>query len=170
MEPRDHVLFVCTGNTCRSPMAEVLLRHALAAAPDPVNRLHVASAGLAAYPGDPASPNAERALQRAKLDLTDHRSRRVEPYLLDRTLVLVGMTQNHLTALEDNFRELPPFRSRLREFADADEDLLDPVGGPLDEYEACRDAIVEAIPGLMRFLQSEKVLPSLEQLPKKDSA
>jgi protein-tyrosine phosphatase len=52
---RNLILTICTGNTCRSPMAEKLLQHALAAEGEPLNQLTVASAGVAAGEGSPAS-------------------------------------------------------------------------------------------------------------------
>ena len=72
---RDTVTFVCTGNTCRSPMAEALLRATLAKRGQGLEKLKVASFGLAAQDGQPVSANSVKAMQRIGLDVAGHRSR-----------------------------------------------------------------------------------------------
>ncbi len=165
MSNRRLILMVCTGNTCRSPMAAALLRHALAAEAGPIRRLGVASAGISAYAGDPPSSQAVRAMDKVNVPLAEHRSQRVTEALLDEALIVIGMTNQHLDALYAHFERLPPYCFRLLEFARLDDDLDDPFGGPLEEYEACRDAIVEAIPGLLAFLRSPEILAHCENLP-----
>src|SRR5690554_6248953 len=90
-----HILCVCTGNVCRSPMAEKLLAHALDAEKDLRDKITVISAGVAAYPGDPASGNAVTALQKVGLSLDKHRSRPVNPELLENAVLVLCMTESH---------------------------------------------------------------------------
>ncbi len=153
--PRRSIVFVCTANVCRSPMAERLLRHALAAEPEPLRSLPVLSCGVAAYPGDPASPNSVRALKCVGLSLDDHRSRPLTQELLDDTLVLLAMTPSHLRAVCSRFESPPPHMHLMREFVGegASREIPDPFGAGLDEYAECRDSMIEAIPGLLRFLR-----------------
>ena len=143
---RDTVTFVCTGNTCRSPMAEALLRAALAKRGEGLGHLRVASCGLAAAPGDPASSHSVKAMARIGLDIAAHRSRLLSPADLDRSLVVFGMTGSHLDALAHRFDRLPETVLLLR-------DVPDPFGGDFREYEDCRDSMVEAMPALLEFLR-----------------
>ena len=95
------ILFVCTGNTCRSPMAEELFRQSLS------NKLGceaeelgghgyvVASAGLAAGRENPASPESVNVLQRRGLDISEHRSQPLTAHLLERTYKVFTMTRYH---------------------------------------------------------------------------
>lgn len=158
---RRHITFVCTANICRSPMAERLLRHALAAEDERLRSLIPVSCGVAAYPGEPASSNALRALRVVGLSLDDHRSRPLSQELLDETLVLFAMTSAHLRAVRSRFDRLPPHVFLMREFVPgaASRDIPDPYGCGLTEYEECRDAMIEAIPGILRFLRE---LPATE--------
>lgn len=87
------VLFVCTGNICRSPMAEVLFAHM---APD----AEVSSAGTMDWSGQPAHEYAIAAMAERGLDLSAHRSRRLSEYLVDESDLIVVMTRNHGWAVE----------------------------------------------------------------------
>jgi protein-tyrosine-phosphatase len=164
---RRYITFVCTGNICRSPMAERLVGHALAAEEGCLRTLVPVSCGVAAYAGEPASGNSLRALQAVGLSLDDHRSRPVTQELLDETLVLFGMTGAHLRALRSQFDRLPPHVYLMREFVPegASREIPDPYGCGLADYEECRDAMIEAIPGIMRFLRelaAKEAPPSAE--------
>jgi len=91
------VLFVCTGNTCRSPMAEAIARAHLERA-GLGHRVLVASAGVTASHGAPATPEATRAAEAVGASLTTHRSQPLTPELLDRADVVYTMTESHQRA------------------------------------------------------------------------
>ncbi len=153
-------LFVCTGNTCRSPMAEALFRKMLADHFDCqddelLDRGHtVVSAGLAAYPGAPASTEAVQLLQADKIDLTSHESQPITEELLFHCDHILTMTQNHLDAILSTFPELA---GRARLLSDSTgtgggRDVSDPIGGGMDEYRRCR----EEIEGYLRTLLEQQ--------------
>ena len=96
------VLFVCTGNLCRSPMAELLLRDALERRD--CTDIEVASVGTWAYEGSPATSEAVAVLQEMGIDLSQHRSRAAELAELEEADLIVAMTSVHMREL----RELGP--------------------------------------------------------------
>ena len=99
------VIFVCTGNTCRSPMAEALFRQMLADRLEvpPEDLIHhgymVLSAGLAAYPGSPASPESVELMRRRGIDLDNHNSQPLTDHLMEQADLLLTMTPNHRDAI-----------------------------------------------------------------------
>ncbi len=142
-------------------MAEALLRAALVKRAGGLEKLKVASFGLAAHPGDPASPNSVKTMQRIGQDLKAHRSRLLTQADLDRSLVVFGMTESHLAALRQRFDALPEHVLLLRDVLPegADRNIPDPFGGGYRDYEECRDAMVEAIPALLALLKHHFIRP-----------
>ena len=137
-------LFVCTGNTCRSPMAEAMFRRMLAerleCADDelPDHGYVVISAGIAAAPGMPASQNSIEALRPFGIDLSAHESQMASPDLLELADHIYTMTAGHREAI---LRHFPHLSDRVELLSPTGESVPDPIGGPQSEYNACRDAI-----------------------------
>jgi protein-tyrosine-phosphatase len=155
MPAPGHILIVCTGNICRSPMAQGLLAHALSAQPEPLRSLKVISAGVAAHTGEPISENAVVALRKVGIDASHLRSQGLTQKLLDDALVVFGMTESHRDIIRSRARPVPEHLYLFREFlpAPASKEIGDPFGGPLRVYESVRDEMVEAVPGIVDFLK-----------------
>ncbi len=143
-------------------MAEGLLQHALKAEAEPLRSLHVLSAGVAAYPGAPISPNSVTALKKVGINLADHKARYLTDELVHDALAIFCMTDSHRRTILETFEPAPAHLHLFREFlpADADRQIPDPVGGPIAEYEACRDEMVEAIPSLLAYLKTLVAKPT----------
>ncbi len=136
-------------------MAEALLRATLVKRGQGLEKLKVASFGLAAEDGQPPSANSVKAMQRIGLDVSSHRSRLLSQADVDRSVVIFGMTESHLAALHSRFDVLPAFVLLLRDVlpTDVPRDIPDPFGGGYRDYEECRDSMVEAIPAMVEFLR-----------------
>jgi len=135
------ILFVCTGNTCRSPMAEALFR-----AKTQGEGFEVRSAGVAAYDGQPASIHAIQVLQERGID-SEHTSTRLNGELLAWSDLILTMTASHKQAIQTYFPEAREKVYTLREFIGVEgyEDIADPYGGSLEDYRRCAVEIEELV-------------------------
>ena len=145
---RPKLLFVCTGNTCRSPMAEMLARTILE------SWAEVSSAGLMALEGQKASPQAIAAMKKRGLDITAHKARRVSAELLERADYIVPMTQYHEQFLKSEFPQIADKVKRLSDWAGLDEDIADPYGDPVETYIECMERLNEMLQQLLVELKN----------------
>jgi len=149
------ITFVCTGNTCRSPMAEKLFLHAIGIEKSPINQLKAISAGISAYEGDPASPNAVKALKDCGLNLNGHRSRSLTQEIINSSLVIFCMTDIHKKTILNEFDTNAHPIYLMREFLPVTaKNIPDPFGQNLEVYKNCRDNIVETIPSIINFIKN----------------
>jgi protein-tyrosine phosphatase len=138
------ILFVCTGNTCRSPLAESLCKKKLAdclgcaVTELPQRGFQVYSAGLAAILGTGAAPQAIETASAFGADLAGHRSRPLTEELAQRADYIVAMTRSHLLSLGE-FEPHP--EGGLRLLAPDGTDLADPIGGDEQVYQQCAELI-----------------------------
>lgn len=139
------ILFVCTGNTCRSPMAAALLNDKAQKRGLPI---HASSAGLAAFTGDSASENAIKVMKEIGVDISSHRATRLSIYAIDSSDVVVCMSRSHKAALPD-LKKIITFKN----------DVTDPYASDVDVYRNCRDELSHSIDELIETLSETVVLP-----------
>ncbi len=137
------VLFVCTGNTCRSPLAESLAKKLLTARLGcsvgelPRRGVWIMSAGVATYGGSPASEESVAVATELGASLEHHRSRSVNPQVLAAADDIIAMTHGHVVLLAERFPGVGPTPRLLC----GSDDLDDPIGAGLDVYRECARTI-----------------------------
>ncbi len=145
-----NILFVCTGNTCRSPMAAGLMNK-IAIEEDLDVRIE--SAGLFAAEGSPASDEAIEAMKKYDVDLSDHRAKQITPELIEKCDVILTMTAAQKMLLAEVAADKT---YTLCEYAGTEGDIADPFGGDLEEYEEVAQMIYFALQSISEKLNNEK--------------
>ena len=132
------VIFVCTGNTCRSPMAEALLRKK-------TNAHSVSSAGLSVlYPAQ-AAENAIRVMEEYGLDISNHKSRQLTDKMVQNADVILTMTEGHKAILNTIFPLAKEKTHTIGEYAGHAVDVDDPFGGDEQLYRECAETLSRLI-------------------------
>lgn len=146
------VLFICTGNTCRSPMAEGILNDlSMKRAINYKSR----SAGIFAMDGGRAADNAIEAMKDIGIDISDHASKSIEKDLLEEVDLILTMSKGHKDSLISYYPQIENKVYLLNEYADGtNKDIEDPYGMGLDYYIKARDEIYKAVERIINGSQA----------------
>ncbi|HXX42464.1 MAG TPA: serine hydroxymethyltransferase [Chthoniobacterales bacterium] len=151
------VLFVCTGNICRSPIAEGLFRRLVGNRKD----IEVASAGVHAVRGQPPSLYAVQVCEKDGVDISQQRSQPLTAELVDHATHIFAMTGAHLETIHLLFPGGIEKTFLLREFEEAGStvwrDVPDPIGLGRDVYEECARTIKNALPSVLSFVEQSEL-------------
>lgn len=135
---KKDIVFVCSGNTCRSPIAEYIFRNLLIQN-GLSNDFNSLSAGLFTYKDLPATELAIEAMKELGIDITRHRSQPLTQSIVDRSHAIVCMTQEHHMLVINKFSDVTT-KCYMMSHPDV-VDVHDPFGGRLDDYRRTRDII-----------------------------
>ncbi|MDP6904784.1 MAG: ribose 5-phosphate isomerase B, partial [Verrucomicrobiota bacterium] len=149
------ILFVCTGNVCRSPMAEGFFRELTSER----GGYQSLSAGLATIDGQTPSAHSVTAMQEVGIDIAAQRSTQITPELVDSVDYIFGLANGHV---ENMTRYFPQAREKiflLREFVEElpaeRREISDPIGGDLEIYKICRNQIKQGVDAIIPFLEQQ---------------
>lgn len=133
-----NILFVCTGNTCRSCMAEMMAKHEAGVRGLDVN---IASAGVFAFKGAGASENASRVMHEMNLDISKHMAAPLTHELLENSNIILTMTKGHKNSILSSYPEFSNKVFTFTEYVGEEGDILDPFGGDVNVYRNCANEI-----------------------------
>jgi protein-tyrosine-phosphatase len=147
------LLFVCSGNTCRSPLAEGIAKKIFP--DDLLSKVEISSAGTSALEGSPASETAVRVAEKHSIDLRNHRSTFLNRPLVKDVDLIITMGSKHRQTVGVVDPSALSYTYLLTDFCDDEEgDVADPIGMGEDGYEATYAILEKCIRGLIDKLES----------------
>lgn len=145
MKKFTKVVFICTGNTCRSPMAEGFLKYL---AQD--KGIQVSSRGLMVFGETPANDSAIYVMKEQGIDITNHLSKAFDKDELEDNTLVLTMTHRHKTVLTQHGIQGDVYS--IKEFVGAQGDVNDPYGGDLSIYRSCANELKELTEQIINYI------------------
>ncbi len=152
------IMFICSGNTCRSPLAEGLFKKYLKE--NSINDIEVGSAGVGAFPGDDVSINSILVAGSRGVDISGHRARNINPEHLLTTDLFCCMSDSHKQVLLRHCDE-----NKIVVL-----DVADPYGRPIEAYEECAKQIESKFPEIIKKIQNTVVIREMQESDIKEIA
>jgi len=147
-----HILFICTGNTCRSPMAEGYFRSLVEN--EGLSDVQVSSAGTYASDGEPPSSYSVQALKEYGLDISEQRSSRLTRALIEDADMIIAMSASHRMFVSQIDATAMVKTELLGEYSNNGGDVADPFGGNLDLYSFCFSTMKPALDCLFEKIKN----------------
>lgn len=155
------ILFVCTGNTCRSAMAEAIARQLIAQVPDAYGDFQVTSAGVMCAGPSPASPQAVTVAGEKGCDLSQFTAKQITAELAEEADYIFVMTRSHKLMLDNALPQCSDKTFLLNAYAWGDPaapEIPDPFGGSEDEYAQCFAVLQESIRLIFEKIKNSNAL------------
>ena len=147
------ILFVCSGNTCRSPLAEGIAKKVFSDGKE--FKSSVTSAGSSAVDGLPASQWAIKVAEAKSLDLSNHKAKLLSKTLVKAADLIVAMGSNHRDTVGIIEPSALEYAYLLTDFCDGEEgDILDPIGGGIDKYEETYNLIENCLKAMKKKMET----------------
>ena len=157
MEKINRIIFVCTGNTCRSPMAEYLLRELIQNSEElDQENWEIISAGISAVKGVKANEKTEEVMSELNIDTSGHLTRGIDDIDLNKSDIILTMSRKHSRFLILEHPDLADNIFTLKEFAENEngKDIEDPFGLSLKFYRSTRDEIKAELKNILLKLKN----------------
>lgn len=149
------LVFICTGNTCRSPMAKGIMDKLLREkSPSLRDQIEIETAGLMAFEGAPASDGAISVMAEVGVDLSLHEAQKVSQEMLDSADWVLTMTKGHRECLYGQYDQQREIYT-LYEYVGEEKDVVDPFGGEVEIYRECRDELEGVIIRIIDMIKAE---------------